>query len=93
MITEGFPCGETFSRLHQDPHLHHAAYALVFGLTQNRELTRHGLDMSTGTVHPILHQIEPAGSISRAKTASYRGRCVSIIGSPPWAGGSWQEHA
>jgi PadR family transcriptional regulator, regulatory protein PadR len=65
MITERCLCSETFSRLHRHPHLHHAAHAPVFGLTLNRELARHGVDMSIGTVYPILHELESAGYLRR----------------------------
>jgi PadR family transcriptional regulator PadR len=45
--------------------LHHAARAPVFGLALIRELSRHGYDVSPGTVYPILHELEHTGYLRR----------------------------
>src|SRR2546428_12177882 len=41
--------------------LHHAAQEPVFGLALIRELSRHGYQLSPGTLYPVLHGLERAG--------------------------------
>jgi PadR family transcriptional regulator PadR len=45
--------------------LHHAAKEPVFGLALQRELARHGYDLSPGTLYPVLHTLERAGYLER----------------------------
>lgn len=41
--------------------VYHAAQEPVFGLDLIRELTRHGYELSPGTLYPTLHKLEQAG--------------------------------
>jgi PadR family transcriptional regulator PadR len=41
--------------------LHHAAKEAIFGLGIMEELSRHGYDISPGTLYPILHSLEKQG--------------------------------
>lgn len=47
-----------FVRIHV---LHHAAQEPIYGLGMIAELTRHGYDLSPGTMYPLLHGMEQAG--------------------------------
>jgi PadR family transcriptional regulator, regulatory protein PadR len=48
--------------------LHHATYAPVYGVTIIAELRRHGYDLSPGTLYPLLHSLEAAGSLARGSS-------------------------
>jgi DNA-binding PadR family transcriptional regulator len=54
-----------FVRLHI---LYHASKEPVFGLSLMEELARHGYRMSSGTLYPILHQMESNGFLSSEKS-------------------------
>lgn len=41
--------------------LHHATKRLIFGLGMMEELARHGYQISTGTLYPLLHGLEKKG--------------------------------
>lgn len=43
--------------------LHHAAEGPIFGLEMMHELGRHGYAIGPGTLYPILHGLEKAGSL------------------------------
>jgi PadR family transcriptional regulator PadR len=45
--------------------LHHAAMEPIYGLAMMAELTRHGYEISPGTLYPLLHQMEKAGYLLR----------------------------
>ncbi len=45
--------------------LHHASEEPVYGLQLIAELSRHGYDLSPGTLYPMLHDLEKAGYLSR----------------------------
>jgi len=49
-----------FARIHV---LHHAAEEQIFGLAMMEELKRHGYDISPGTMYPLLHALEAAGTL------------------------------
>ena len=49
-----------FARVHV---LHHAAEEQIFGLAMMEELKRHGYDISPGTMYPLLHALETAGTL------------------------------
>jgi len=49
-----------FARVHV---LHHAAADQIFGLAMMEELKRHGYDISPGTMYPLLHALETAGTL------------------------------
>jgi PadR family transcriptional regulator, regulatory protein PadR len=51
-----------FIRLHL---LYHASEAPVFGLDMIRELSRHGYELSPGTLYPILHKLAEAGYLEQ----------------------------
>jgi len=51
-----------FIRIHI---LHHAAQEPVYGLALLQELSRHGYELSPGTLYPVLHGLEQAGYLSR----------------------------
>lgn len=53
-----------FIRLHI---LHHASKEPVFGLSLIEELQRHGYHISSGTLYPILHEMESYGLIHSEK--------------------------
>src|SRR5579872_6271875 len=41
--------------------LHHAVEGPVFGLAMAQELSRHGYNISPGTLYPLLHGLENKG--------------------------------
>ena len=45
--------------------LHHAAQEPVYGLALIAELSRHGYDLSPGTLYPMLHDLEKSGYLER----------------------------
>ena len=45
--------------------LHHAARDPVYGSWMISELSRHGYDMSAGTLYPILHALEADGLLTK----------------------------
>ena len=47
--------------------LHHAVKEAVYGFALIEELRRHGYELSTGTVYPILHGMERKGLLTSAK--------------------------
>jgi len=47
--------------------LHHAVSETVYGFAMIEELRRHGYELSTGTLYPILHGLEQKGFLSSAK--------------------------
>jgi len=49
-----------FMRVHI---LHHAVDGPIFGLWMIGELRRHGYTIGPGTLYPILHALEEAGSL------------------------------
>ena len=49
-----------FMRVHI---LHHAVEGPIFGLWMMQELRRHGYTIGPGTLYPILHALEQAGSL------------------------------
>lgn len=53
-----------FIRLHI---LYHASKDTVFGLDLIRELSRHGYQLSPGTIYPILHGLERDGYLEFVK--------------------------
>lgn len=53
-----------FIRIHL---IHHAAKEPFFGLDMIRELSRHGYDLSPGTLYPILHGLEREGYLVTRK--------------------------
>ena len=53
-----------FIRLHI---LYHASKEPVFGFSLIKELTRHGYNLSPGTLYPILHQLESSGFLCSEK--------------------------
>jgi PadR family transcriptional regulator, regulatory protein PadR len=61
-----------FVRLHV---LYHAAQEPICGVEIVAELGRHGYRLSPGTVYPVLHELERAGSLtSRAQVVSGKRR-------------------
>jgi DNA-binding PadR family transcriptional regulator len=50
-----------FVRMHV---LYHAAKEPVFGVEMMEELARHGYDVGSGTLYPLLHQLQKAGYLS-----------------------------
>jgi PadR family transcriptional regulator PadR len=57
-----------FVRLHI---LHHAAVEAICGVEIVAELGRHGYRLSSGTLYPVLHDLEKAGYLrARARTVS-----------------------
>jgi DNA-binding PadR family transcriptional regulator len=50
-----------FVRLHV---LYHAVREPIFGVEMMQELARHGYDVGSGTLYPMLHQLEEAGYLS-----------------------------
>ena len=59
-----------FIRLHI---LHHACIGEVYGAQMMEELTRHGYELSYGTLYPVLHNLETAGLLTSEKRTD-RGR-------------------
>jgi DNA-binding PadR family transcriptional regulator len=47
--------------------LHHAVKETVYGFAMIEELRRHGYELSTGTLYPILHGLEQRGLLRSAK--------------------------
>lgn len=47
--------------------LHHAVKEAVYGFAMIEELRRHGYELSTGTLYPILHGLERQGLLTSAK--------------------------
>lgn len=45
--------------------LHHAKEQPIYGVWMLDELKRHGYDISSGTLYPILHQMEEDGLLIR----------------------------
>jgi len=45
--------------------LHHAAHEPIYGVAMIAELSRHGYDLSPGTLYPLLHSLEEQGYLSR----------------------------
>ena len=50
--------------------LHHAVKETVYGFAMIEELRRHGYELSTGTLYPILHGLEQKGLLTSAKERS-----------------------
>jgi DNA-binding PadR family transcriptional regulator len=50
-----------FVRVHL---LHHAEEWPIYGLEMIEELTRHGYELSPGSLYPILHDLEAAGLLA-----------------------------
>jgi len=50
-----------FVRLHI---LYHASQSPIYGLEMIRELSRHGYQLSPGTLYPILHGLEKEGFLT-----------------------------
>ncbi|MDY7029536.1 MAG: PadR family transcriptional regulator [Spirochaetota bacterium] len=61
-ITREFFLG--FIRIHI---LHHAAKEPIFGQRFNEELSRHGYEISYGTLYPIFHGLEKEGYLVSEK--------------------------
>ena len=53
-----------FIRIHI---LHHAALEPVYGAAMQRELARHGYDVSPGTLYPVFHGLEAAGYLAKSE--------------------------
>jgi PadR family transcriptional regulator PadR len=47
--------------------LHHAAKEAVYGFAMIEELRRHGYELSTGTLYPILHGLEQRGLLTSVR--------------------------
>jgi len=47
--------------------LHHAVKETVYGFAMIEELRRHGYELSTGTLYPILHGLEQKGLLTSAR--------------------------
>ncbi len=47
--------------------LHHAVKESVYGFAMIEELRRHGYELSTGTLYPILHGLERKGLLRSTK--------------------------
>ncbi len=47
--------------------LHHTQHDRVFGSEFRDELSRHGYDISYGTLYPIFHQLEKDGCLASKK--------------------------
>jgi DNA-binding PadR family transcriptional regulator len=47
--------------------LHHAALEPVYGAAMQRELARHGYDVSPGTLYPVFHGLEAAGYLEKSE--------------------------
>ncbi len=50
--------------------LHHAAKEPVYGLAMIEELSRHGYELSAGTLYPVLHGLERKGLLASAEERS-----------------------
>jgi DNA-binding PadR family transcriptional regulator len=53
-----------FIRIHI---LHHAALDPVYGAAMQRELARHGYEVSPGTLYPVLHGLQTAGYLEKSE--------------------------
>lgn len=51
----------SFMRVHA---LYHADKAPIYGAEMVQELSRHGYQVSAGTLYPLLHDLEEAGYLS-----------------------------
>jgi DNA-binding PadR family transcriptional regulator len=51
-----------FIRIHV---LHHAAEEPIYGLGMIEELSRHGYELSPGTLYPLLHRMHADGYLER----------------------------
>ena len=47
--------------------LHHATKEAVYGFAMIEELRRHGYELSTGTLYPILHGLEQKGLLTSVR--------------------------
>ena len=47
--------------------LHHATKEAIYGFAMIEELRRHGYELSTGTLYPILHGLEQRGLLRSTK--------------------------
>jgi DNA-binding PadR family transcriptional regulator len=47
--------------------LHHAVEEPVYGFAMIEELRRHGYELSSGTLYPILHGLEKRGLLTSAR--------------------------
>lgn len=47
--------------------LHHAVTEAIYGFAMIEELRRHGYELSTGTLYPILHGLERQGLLTSVK--------------------------
>src|SRR5690349_6028302 len=63
-----------FIRLHV---LHHAADGPIFGLGMIDELSRHGYQISPGTLYPLLHGLEKKGYLT--STALRQGKSLRTL--------------
>lgn len=52
--------------------LHHAVQEPIFGLGIIEELARHGYKLSSGTLYPMLHDMERKGYLSSVEERSGR---------------------
>ena len=59
--------------------LHHAAKAEVYGFAMIGELRRHGYELGTGTLYPILHGMQKKGLLS-SEMKPWRDRSQSLPG-------------
>ncbi len=57
--------------------LHHACKEDIFGLGLIEELSRHGYEISPGTLYPILHSLEKQGLL-QAQTKLVNGKSRRI---------------
>jgi len=56
-----------FMRVHI---LYHSINESIYGIDIIRELSRHGYNVSPGTLYPLLHQMEKNGLLSRNEDSS-----------------------
>ncbi len=59
-----------FVRMHV---LYHAAKEPIFGVEMMEELARHGYEVGSGTLYPMLHQLEEAGYLT-SKAENFGGK-------------------
>ena len=57
--------------------LHHAVEGPVFGLAMARELSRHGYEISSGTLYPLLHGLEKKGYLR--STRERHGKSIRTV--------------
>lgn len=62
--------------------LHHAAQEPIHGAWMSTELSRHGYDISAGTLYPTLHRMEADGLLVSAKE-TIDGRVLRIYRATP----------